>query len=179
LIRLYENHGSRFLGPVMEIVRAETPQEIDAARVLFREYERFLKVDLCFQDFEAELAGLPGKYAPPEGALFLAMALRGSEAGGCVALRRIEPGICEMKRLYVRPEQRGNGLGRQLAVRIIGEGAKLGYRRMRLDTLDRLAEAVRLYRSLGFRQIPAYYDNPLAGVLYWELDLVAAEPPSR
>jgi len=153
----------------MEIVRAENREQIKVARVLFREYEQFLKVDLCFQNFVAELADLPGKYAPPEGALFLAM--NGSEAGGCVALRKIEPGICEMKRLYVRPEQRGNGLGRRLADRIIEEGARLGYRRMRLDTLERLTEAVRLYLSLGFAQIPAYYDNPLPGVLYWELDL--------
>ena|SRR5436190_1007870 len=153
----------------MEIVRAETPQQIEAARRLFREYERFLNVDLCFQNFEAELAGLPGKYASPEGALFLAV--DGSDAAGCVAVRKLEHGTCEMKRLYVRPEYRGSRVGRTLAVQIIEEAKRLGYDWMRLDTLDRLAEAVQLYRSLGFVQIPAYYPNPLPGVLYWERKL--------
>src|SRR4051794_21770428 len=128
----------------MEIVRGESTRHIEMAHVLFREYERFLKVDLCFQNFEAELATLPGKYAPPEGALLLA--LKGTDARGCVALRKLVLGICEMKRLYVRPEHRGQGLGRQLALRIIQEASNLGYQRMRLDTLDRLPEAVQLYR---------------------------------
>lgn len=151
----------------MDIIRAETPAHIAAARRLFRDYERFLGVDLCFQNFEAELAGLPGKYAPPEGALLLAM--EGDQAAGCVALRRLEPGICEMKRLFVRPAHRGQGMGRKLAVRVIEEARTLGYQRMRLDTLARLTQALRLYRSLGFVEIPAYYPNPLSEVLYWEL----------
>jgi GNAT superfamily N-acetyltransferase len=153
----------------VEIVTAETQTQLELVRSLFREYERFLAVDLCFQNFEAELAGLPGKYAPPEGALLLAM--HGDQAGGCVAARKLGEGICEMKRLYVRPQYRGLGLGRLLATRVIEAAKTMGYKRMRLDTLDRLGEAVQLYRSLGFTQIRPYYSNPLPGVLYWELEL--------
>ena len=138
-------------------------------RSLFREYEKFLAVDLCFQNFEQELAQLPGKYAPPDGALLLAM--EQSSPAGCVAVRKLEKDACEMKRLFVRPEHRGKDIGRLLAVRIIDHAKLLGYRVMRLDTLDRLTEAVRLYESLGFKQIPPYYANPLPGVLYWELKL--------
>jgi len=153
----------------MNIVRAETPEQIGIVRELFREYERFLDVDLCFQDFEKELAELPGKYAPPSGALFLAM--EGSNVAGCVALRKIGEGICEMKRLYVRPEYRGRQIGIHLAEAIVDEAKKLGYAVMRLDTLQRLGAAMTIYESLGFKQTDAYYDNPLPGVVYWELDL--------
>jgi len=149
----------------VEIFRAQTADQIETVRTLFREYEKFLAVDLCFQDFENELASLPGKYAPPEGALLLAM--DADRAAGCVAVRKTSDGICEMKRLFVRPEFRGRGLGRLLGTQIIKEAQALGYSRMQLDTLDRLKEAVQLYRSLGFVEIPAYYSNPLAGVLYW------------
>lgn len=154
---------------IMKIQQARTEPEFRAVRDLFREYEAFLDVDLCFQGFEEELAGLPGRYARPDGDLLIALA--DDTPVGCVAARRLEEGICEMKRLYVRPDARGTGLGRRLAEEIIVIARELGYSTMRLDTLDQLAEAMRLYQSLGFRTIDPYYDNPLAGVVYWELDL--------
>lgn len=156
----------------MDIICAKLPQEIDAVRRLFREYEAYLNVDLCFQQFESELAGLPGKYGPPSGALLLAM--DGQKAVGCGALRSlgaIQDRICEMKRLYVCPEARGLGVGEQIVRRLIHEGVRLGYSTMLLDTLDRLEPAIRLYESLGFRRTEPYYDNPLSGVVYWRLDL--------
>ncbi len=143
--------------------------ELDMMRDLFREYEKFLQVDLCFQGFEQELANLPGKYAPPDGALLLA--LMNEQPVGCVALRKLEENICEMKRLYVKPQGRGTGLGKKLAEQIITIARQRGYMLMRLDTLKTLTEAVSLYQRLGFRQVPPYYDNPLPGALYWELDL--------
>jgi putative acetyltransferase len=156
------------------IERVEKEAEVNTVRILMREYESFLGADLSFQGFEAELAALPGKYAPPEGALFLALipdASGGAEPAGCVALRKLAPGICEMKRLFVRPEYRGLGLGRLLAERIVEEGRKLGYRSMRLDTLDRLEGAMALYRSMGFRTTAPYYLNPLPGAMFWEKEL--------
>jgi ribosomal protein S18 acetylase RimI-like enzyme len=158
----------------VEVIPATTQDHLTAVRALFREYERFLDVDLCFQGFEAELAGLPGKYAPPAGALLLA--LEETEAGGCVALRALEPGVCEMKRLFVRPAFRGRGLGRALAEAILREGAARGYTVMRLDTLPRLQDAIRLYARLGFRTAAPYYHNPLPGVSYWEIELNAHGP---
>ena len=154
----------------MEIIPATTEEHLRAVRALFREYMRFLDVDLCFQGFEEELAGLPGKYAPPEGALFLAV--EGAEVG-CVALRALELGVCEMKRLFVRPEWRGRGLGRALAEAIIAAAAAKGYAVMRLDTLPKLQDAIRLYARLGFRTVAPYYLNPLPGVSYWEIELNA------
>jgi len=157
---------------VMDIIRVKSPHEIDEVRRLFREYEAYLNVDLCFQQFETELANLPGKYAPPSGTLLLAM--DGQKACGCGALRRfgsIQERVCEMKRLYVRPENRGLGIGKQIARRLIQEGVRLGYFTMVLDTLDRLEAAIHLYESLGFVRTEPYYDNPLAGVFYWKLDL--------
>ncbi len=143
--------------------------DIDEVRTLFREYEAFLSMDLCFQGFEEELAGLPGKYAPPSGALLIA---RGDgRVAGCVGVRGIGDQQCEMKRLFVRPEFRGLGLGRRLAEQIIEEAVSIGYKHMKLDTFGFLEEAVQLYRTLGFREIEAYYDNPLDGVQYWELDM--------
>ncbi len=153
----------------MIIQAATSVTQLDMMRDLFREYEQFLQVDLCFQDFNQELANLPGKYAPPDGALMLA--LNSEQPIGCVALRKLEEGICEMKRLYVKPEGRGTGLGKKLAEQIITIARQRGYSTMRLDTLDTLTEAIGLYQRLGFRQVPPYYDNPLAGALYWELDL--------
>lgn len=153
----------------MRIIAAVTPEQLRSVRDLFREYARSLGVDLAFQGFEAELAGLPGKYGPPEGALLLAV--DGCAACGCVALRPLSPGVCEMKRLYVRPEFRGRGLGSALTKRILQEGAGRGYAVMRLDTLSGLTDAIRLYERLGFRRTGAYYDNPLPAVSYWEIDL--------
>lgn len=151
------------------IITATTAIHLAEIRSLFLQYERLLGVDLSFQDFENELADLPGKYAAPTGALLLAV--DGSETMGCVALRGLEPSVCEMKRLFVRPWRRGQGLGRTLAETVIREARSMGYSTIRLDTLMTLNEAVRLYTSLGFRQIRPYYDNPLHGVSYWELKL--------
>jgi len=153
----------------MKIVRAERREQISAIRALFREYEQFLNVDLRFQGFEKEWAQLPGRYAPPEGELLLSEVDGGW--AGCVALRKIGEGVCEMKRLFVRPQYRGLGLGRALAEAIIHEAMARGYRLMRLDTLDFLEEAIHLYASLGFKRIKPYYPNPLPGVVYWELEL--------
>ncbi|MCP4755401.1 MAG: GNAT family N-acetyltransferase [Proteobacteria bacterium] len=153
----------------MEIVQAESSKEIETARILFREYQSFLVLDLDFQNFEQELAGLPGKYSRPKGAILLAVEEK--DVAGCVAVRELENGICEMKRLFVRSPYRGRGLGRSLALAVIQEATELGYSLMRLDTLNRLHQAMRLYESLGFREIEAYYDNPLPGVVYWELEL--------
>jgi putative acetyltransferase len=154
--------------PGLRIDRAEGPADVAAARTLMREYGDFLGIDLSFQGFEEELAGLPGKYAPPSGALLLALLSPGRRVAGCVALRKLAPGICEMKRLFVRPRHRGLGIGRALAERIVEEGAARGYRAMRLDTLDRLESAVALYRALGFVPIPPYCRNPLPGAMFWE-----------
>ena len=148
---------------------ASGPGDIETARKLFREYADALGIDLGFQDWERELRDLPGAYAPPRGALFLAE--KGAAALGCVALRPLDPPICEMKRLYVRPEGRGLGLGRRLALHVIAEALRLGYARMRLDTLPSMAEAQSLYRDLGFREIPPYRYNPVPGTLFLELDL--------
>jgi len=156
--------------PFAMLIRPATAEsDLDSARVLFREYQAELNVDLCFQSFEEELAGLPGKYAPPEGRLLLAF--EGTQPVGCVALRPHSETRCEMKRLYVRPAARGTGLGRELAIRIVDEARQIGYREVVLDTLDRLRPALKLYRSMGFRDVPAYYHNPLAGVVFLKVDL--------
>jgi len=147
-------------------------EEIDEARVLFREYAASLEIHLAFQDFDAELASLPGKYAPPDGALILARC--DGALAGCVALRRIEGDICEMKRLYVRDACRGLGLGRALVARIIDEAQARGYAAMRLDTLASMAAAQGLYASFGFQHIEPYIYNPIEGARYMELILEAS-----
>jgi ribosomal protein S18 acetylase RimI-like enzyme len=153
----------------MRIKQAQTKKEIEEVRRLFREYEKFLNVDLCFQGFEEELAGLPGGYTPPDGDLLIGL---GEERiVGCVAVRKIDDGVCEMKRLFVRQEARGSGLGKKLAREIIISARKLGYSLMRLDTLEKLTEAINLYNTLGFRKIEPYYKNPLPGVVYYSLVL--------
>jgi ribosomal protein S18 acetylase RimI-like enzyme len=154
---------------VHRIRPAETPEDWATAAALFREYAGRLGFDLAFQDFERELADLPRAYAPPGGAVLIAEGDLG--AAGCVALRPSSPGICEMKRLYVRPSSRGEGIGRALAAAVIGEARARGYRAMRLDTTPAMAEAIALYRSLGFRDIASYRANPIPGALFMELTL--------
>ncbi len=154
----------------MTFAQAESPAQIAHARELFLEYAQSLGFSLCFQNFDKELAGLPGEYAPPDGRLLLAE-YEGLLAG-CVALHGLEPGICEMKRLYLRPQFRGKSLGRILAERIIAEARQIGYRHMRLDTVEPvMKDAVAMYRKLGFKEIAAYCANPMAGALYMELEL--------
>jgi putative acetyltransferase len=147
----------------MKIIHAQTADDIGEVKCLFREYEEYLGVDLCFQNFEEELAGLPGRYAPPSGVLLLALEDQG--VAGCVALRKLEDSVCEMKRLFIRPKYRRRGYGRMLAMRIIEEAIRLDYSEMRLDTLNKLKEARKLYESLGFKKIEPYCQNPLPGVL--------------
>ena len=158
---------------MIEIVPAHTPDQIEEARQLFKEYVAWLEIDLCFQNFDVELAGLPGDYAPPRGCLLLAV--DGDQIAGCIALRKIADGICEMKRLFVRAAFRGKGLGRELADNIIRNATKIGYERMRLDTLPgRMDKAIALYRELGFKEIAPYYNNPVPDAMFMELVLSAA-----
>jgi putative acetyltransferase len=153
----------------MKFVQAESPEEIETARELFREYAAGLNIDLCFQNFDQEVAGLPGNYAAPSGRLLLAG--EGEQIAGCIALRPFD-GDCEMKRLYVRPEFRGQGLGKKLVTTLIDAARELGYERMLLDTLPgKMDEAIVLYRSRGFREIAPYYHNPVPGALFMELSL--------
>src|SRR5208337_4891662 len=150
--------------------RAETPVQIAHAREVFLEYAQSLGFSLCFQNFDKELAGLPGDYAPPDGRLLLAE--YDGQLAGCVALHKLETGICEMKRIYLRPQFRGKGVGRALAEHVIAEARQIGYRRMRLDTVEPvMKDAVAMYRKLGFNQIEPYRSNPMAGAMYMELEL--------
>jgi putative acetyltransferase len=154
----------------LSLVQAESPAQLAQARELFLEYAQSLGFSLCFQNFDTELAGLPGGYSPPDGRLLLAK-FEGQPAG-CVALHKLESGICEMKRLYLRSQFRGKGLGRVLADRIIAEARQIGYQRMRLDTVEPvMKDAVAMYRRIGFREIAPYCKNPIAGALYMELQL--------
>jgi carbonic anhydrase len=153
---------------MMTLVQVETPQQIEEVRRLLREYEASLNVSLCFQGFEKELAELPGEYAPPRGRLLLAC--DGAQPAGCVALRELDEETCEMKRLYLRTEFRGQGAGRRLARAVIQEARTLGYKRMRLDTLAAMQEAKALYESLGFKRIEPYYHNPHPGTEFMELE---------
>jgi len=154
----------------LSIRQAESPAQIQQVRELFLEYARSLGFSLCFQNFDKELAELPGDYAPPSGRLLLAD-IEG-ELAGCVAMHKLETRICEMKRLYLRPKFRGKGLGRVLAETIIAEASKLGYKSMRLDTVEPvMKDAVAMYRRLGFHEIAPYRANPMPGTLYMELEL--------
>ena len=164
------------VSPVPSVVKdfsfrpAESPDQIAQARELFLEYAQSLGFSLCFQNFDKELADLPGDYAPPDGRLLLAE-FEGQVAG-CVALHKLGDSICEMKRLYLRPQFRGRGLGRAIADRIIAEARTTGYQRMRLDTVEPvMKDAVAMYRRIGFREIAPYCKNPIAGALYMELEL--------
>jgi putative acetyltransferase len=159
----------------MKLIQVQSAEEIESARELFEEYAARLGLDLCFQNFEKELAELPGEYTPPSGRLFLA--IENDELAGCVALRKIAYGtsrdsVCEMKRLYVRPAFRGTGLGRTLAETIIKAARGIGYARMRLDTLPgKMDRAIAMYRSLGFKNIQPYYLNPVTDAAFMELEL--------
>lgn len=155
---------------MIEIIQAETDEQIAEAKKIFREYEAWLGLDLCFQGFEEELASLPGKYSLPKGRLYLAYS--GDEVVGCIALREIERGICEMKRLFLRESARGKGVGNQLIERLTSDARDIGYEKMRLDTYPaKMGKAVSLYESHGFYEIPAYYKNPDDSVLFMELAL--------
>jgi putative acetyltransferase len=155
---------------ILKLTQAESPAQVAQARELFLEYAQSLGFSLCFQNFDKELAGLPGYYAPPEGRLLLVECE--GQLAGCVALHKLDQTICEMKRLYLRPQFRGQGLGRSLAERIIAEARQIGYQRMRLDTVEPvMKDAVAMYRRLGFNEIAPYCANPMAGTLYMELEL--------
>ena len=151
-----------------ELIQASLPEHIEQTRALFLEYAASLGFSLCFQSFDEELKSLPGAYAAPSGRLLIAQCEQ--QAAGCVALRKLEDNICEMKRLYVRPAYRGHGLGRILVERVIAEARAIGYERMRLDTVaSSMQDAVELYRRMGFEEIAPYRANPIAGALYMEL----------
>jgi ribosomal protein S18 acetylase RimI-like enzyme len=154
---------------MMRIESGESPEFIATARELFLEYSESLDVDLCFQGFAKELATLPGDYARPAGRLFLAF--EEQQPAGCGALRRIDDGVCEMKRLYVRPAFRGKGAGIELIDALIRSARKIGYQHMRLDTLPSMTSAIAIYRSLGFKAIAPYRVNPVPGAEFLELDL--------
>jgi ribosomal protein S18 acetylase RimI-like enzyme len=158
---------------MLKIIQAETPAQIATAREMMIEYATWLEFNLCFQGFEEEMKTLPGKYARPAGRLLLA--LWDEKPAGVIALRPLgEPGICEMKRLYVRPEFRSHGIGRMLAERVIAEAAEMGYAKMRLDTVPgKMDRAIAMYRELGFREMQPYYNTPVGQTLFMELALRA------
>ena len=158
------------VNPVRQIFQATTDDHISGARTLFEEYAASLGFSLCFQNFDQELANLPGDYAPPSGRLLLA--IEDDQLAGCIALRKLDAGICEMKRLFVRPAHRATGLGRTLVDSIIDEARKLGYTHMRLDTIPgKMDRAIALYQSLGFVEIEPYRQNPVEGAKFLELKL--------
>jgi len=154
----------------IDLLQATLPEHIEQVRGLFLEYAESLGFSLCFQSFDEELKNLPGDYGPPSGRLLLARV--GDSPAGCIALRKLEAGICEMKRLYVRPSHRGRRLGRMLVERLIAEARMIGYERMRLDTIaSKMQDAVVLYRTMGFREIAPYSAVPIEQALWMELVL--------
>lgn len=154
----------------VNILQAKSPEQIADARTIFREYEAWIDLDLCFQGFEAELAALPGKYVMPDGRLLLAYV--DDRLAGCVAMRKLDDDICEMKRLYVRDDFRGQKIGISLIERLISDAREIGYSKMRLDTFPpKMAKAVKLYEFHGFVEIPPYYENPYDNVLFMALSL--------
>ena len=155
--------------------RADLPEDLPVVRELFQEYGRSIGIDLSFQGFDEELASLPGKYAPPHGAVIIARS--DAVPCGCIALRGIDERTCEMKRLYVRPGNRGLRIGAELVTRIIETAKSRGYESMRLDTLPSMASAVSLYRSFGFREIDPYIFNPIPGALFMEKTLLTSAQP--
>ena len=155
---------------IIALTVAQSPADVTAVRELFIEYASWIGFSLAYQNFDEELASLPGKYASPTGRLILARS-DGAPAA-CGAFRQLESSICEMKRLFVKPEFRGCGLGRRVAEKLIGDARDLGYSTMRLDTVAaKMGDAVRVYNALKFSEIPAYYPNAPAGTLYFELRL--------
>jgi putative acetyltransferase len=154
----------------IEIKKIESAQDLEEVKQLFREYANFLQVDLCFQGFESELAKLPAKYAEPEGSIYLAKV--NEMPAGCIALWKLEDGVCEMKRLYVKPEFQGLGLGKQLANILLEEAKSKGYKKMKLDTLQRLTAANDLYVKLDFTKTIPYNINPEEDVVYYEKELI-------
>lgn len=152
-----------------DFITAVTEEDYREARALLREYEAEIEVDLCFQGFQEELETLERVYGPPGGILFLLR--QEDQTAGCVALKDLGGGVCEMKRLFLRPGFRGEGLGRRCAERIVQAGREMGYGAMRLDTLPAMRAAIALYRSMGFTEIPRYTENPLEGALFMELRL--------
>jgi len=153
----------------MELLNVSTEEQLNIARELFEEYAASLNFEICFQNFAAELAQLPGHYAPPSGRLLLAF--HNGRAAGCVALRQMEDGVCEMKRLYVRPEFRGSGIGKALAEAVVCQAREIGYKIMRLDTVSSMNRAQSVYESLGFVDTTPYCFKPLEGVRYMELKI--------
>ena len=154
----------------MRVIQVQSAPDLQHVRELFAEYVEWLGINLCFQNYDKELAELPGDYAPPEGRLLIAYA--GEEVAGCVALRSLGDGVCEMKRLYVRPAFRGERLGWKLVELVLEEARKIGYERIRLDTLPgKMDRAIAMYRVLGFKDIEPYYHNPVTGAAFMELGL--------
>jgi len=170
LIQDVRSRGDRSQGDhdPIDLIQATLPGHIEQARSLFLEYGSSLGFSLCFQSFDEELKNLPGAYGPPSGRLLLAR--YADHAAGCVALRKLEAGICEMKQLYVRPGDRGRGLGQMLVERVIAEARAIGYERMRLDTIESaMKDAIALYRRMGFQEIAPYSAIPLESALWMEL----------
>ncbi len=162
------------VNPVKQIFQARTDEHIELARTLFEEYAASLGFSLCFQNFDKELENLPGDYAPPDGRLLLAT--EDDQLAGCIALRSLNDGVCEMKRLFVRPDHRATGLGRALVDSIIDEARKLGYTHMRLDTIPgKMDKAISLYQSIGFVEIGPYCKNPVEGAKFMELKLATGQ----